>query len=289
MVRHRSIGNLHRQYLRTKAIRKNSSAKRRTARSGTGTALDILPRRQYAVVPPLQTLRPAASASDSLPGLSVASLLLLAAPIEAARFIGHKLANTKNYVTPAFTGWVPRKYSVAAGTSPDWEETAWRARYVLPIVLLLFILSLLLFGFLNNPKGQPGKTVNKPVSITSIPVTPAKATGGKGGSGKGGGSSQPVSATSAQGTNTSGGSTSLGYTSISGGTTSGSGGGGTTGGMGGGPTGGGTGGGGSILPTCSLGQIATVTCVVTQCTPEVTLSSGQKAILGTDGTCIVLN
>jgi hypothetical protein len=57
------------------------------------------------------------------------------------------------------------------------------------------------------------------------------------------------------------------------------------GGRGGGPTGGG----GTTLPDCSLDQIATVTCQVPACSPEVTLMPGQKAILGVDGTCVVLN
>jgi len=47
--------------------------------------------------------------------------------------------------------------------------------------------------------------------------------------------------------------------------------------------------GGGTVPTCSLNQIATYTCLVTQCTPNVTLNSGQKAILGLDGTCVVIN
>lgn len=61
---------------------------------------------------------------------------------------------------------------------------------------------------------------------------------------------------------------------------------GVIGGMGGGPTGGG---GGVSLPDCSIGQIATVNCVVPACSPPVTLAPGQKAILGLDGTCIVVN
>jgi hypothetical protein len=59
------------------------------------------------------------------------------------------------------------------------------------------------------------------------------------------------------------------------------------GGMGGGPVGGG--GGGTSIPNCSLGQIATFTCRVPACSPEVTLNPGQKAILGVTGTCVVIN
>lgn len=62
------------------------------------------------------------------------------------------------------------------------------------------------------------------------------------------------------------------------------------GGKGGGPTGGtSTSGGGATIPNCSLDQIATVTCQVPACSPAITLSPGQKAILGIDGTCIVVN
>jgi hypothetical protein len=54
--------------------------------------------------------------------------------------------------------------------------------------------------------------------------------------------------------------------------------------MGGGPTGGTT-----TIPNCSIGQIATVNCMVPACSPTVTLAPGQKAILGVGGTCVVLN
>lgn len=67
------------------------------------------------------------------------------------------------------------------------------------------------------------------------------------------------------------------------------------GGRGGGPTGGTTSsggttsGGGTLLPDCSLDQIATVTCQVPACGPGFTISPGQKAILGATGTCIIIN
>jgi hypothetical protein len=62
------------------------------------------------------------------------------------------------------------------------------------------------------------------------------------------------------------------------------------GGKGGGPTGGtGTSGGGATIPDCSLNQIATVTCQVPACSPAVTLQPGDKAILGVDGTCLIVN
>lgn len=56
------------------------------------------------------------------------------------------------------------------------------------------------------------------------------------------------------------------------------------------PVTGGMGGGGSTtIPDCSLNQIATVNCMVTSCSPPVTLAPGQKAILGVTGTCIIVN
>lgn len=139
----------------------------------------------------------------------------------------------------------------------------------------------------KNPGGAATGAYSGPGYTTAL----GPAGGSSGGLiGSGGGSSGTSGGTGGIVGGMGGGPT--GATSGSGGTTTGSGG-GTTGGTGGGGTTGGTGGGGGstggALPSCSLGQIATVNCLVTACSPPITLAPGQKAILGLDGTCVVLN
>lgn len=279
VVRRRSIGNLHQQYLRR---RKQEEAK-------------SLPRPHYSIVPPLRTLH---ADSGSLPDFSAASLLsmllILSAPVELAKGLGRKFSGA--------TGKLPKKYSAASGVATDWETTAWKARYAVPVILILFILGLLLSGLFNGSKHRPGQTANKPASITQVPVTAAKAVGGKGGSG-GSSSVQSPSAAAVQNPNNLTGSSPFGFNSISGGTTSGSGGsgstsgtGGTVGGMGGGPTGGGAGGtsggsgsGGSVFSCVDAITGARFTCTYQTCTPPVALSNGQKAYLTTNDWCVVVN
>jgi hypothetical protein len=134
----------------------------------------------------------------------------------------------------------------------------------------------------NNPAGQNAKL---------IPIVSSLSNGSKPDSQNNGNSSSPSGGNSAPG-NPSGGVSGLTAGNAASSPT------GTSsplvGGMGGGPTGGGTtggtGGGTTVtIPDCSLNQIATITCRVPACSPEVTLAPGQKAILGIGGTCVVVN
>ena len=156
-------------------------------------------------------------------------------------------------------------------------------------ILVLAIILLAIFAR-HSQKSNRGAQVIPVVSAITTQNTSGK--GGNNKSSPGGNSGSNPTAASSQ---SAGGTQSLGFGSAtpisSGSNVSGTG--GTTGvigGMGGGPTGGGgTSGGGTTLPNCSIDQIATVTCLVTQCSPAVTLAPGQKAILGVDGTCVVVN
>lgn len=162
----------------------------------------------------------------------------------------------------------------------------------LPVLALILI-----FGSLRSNNSRGGTTSHNPKLIPIISsLSDGSGTGTSGTRGANSGSSSLGGSPSA-GTNTSSLSGTASNTGGSTVTSSGS----TTpivGGRGGGPTGGtsgSTGGstsgsGGTVsIPDCSLDQIATVTCQVPACSPEVTLQPGQKAILGIGGTCIVVN
>lgn len=163
---------------------------------------------------------------------------------------------------------------------------------LLAIAVILSFGAVLHRGNVNNPAGNSTKVI--PI------VSTLKVNNGSAGSKNSEGSSTPPSSASSgaslQGSSLSpaAGSTSSpiasgggsGGTTSSGGTSSG----GTIGGRGGGPIGGSGGStGGVTIPDCSLNQIASVTCRVPACSPAVTLSPGQKAILGVGGACVVLN
>lgn len=185
-------------------------------------------------------------------------------------------------------------YTLASGVQPEGVDNVPRSILLgLPLIALL-----LSFGAIHHRN-----SLDAPVSAKEIPIAakaiqpggknnsskPGTPSGGSGGSSGAGLSAADTSLTAASGGSnlgaTSGGGSTLSSTTTAptGGT-----GGGTT--SGGGSTTGGTGGsGGTTLPTCSIGQIATVDCVVTACSPPVYLASGQKAILGLDGTCIIVN
>jgi len=171
-------------------------------------------------------------------------------------------------------------YTLNSGIESNGLDNTQRSLLMgLPIIALV-----LSFGAIHkhNPGGSP------PVSTHTIPVvsslsmtTPSSGSGGTSSSsppGTAGSGSAPSSnqspAVVAGGSGSSLTGSSLGST------------GGTVGGRGGGPTGGS---GGTSLPDCSVEQIATVTCQVPACSPEVTLAPGQKAVLYLDGTCAVLN
>jgi hypothetical protein len=197
-------------------------------------------------------------------------------------------------------------YTLASGVQPGGVDNVPRSLLLgLPIIALI-----LSFGAIHHRN-----SFEPPVSAKSIPIAaksiqpggaknntskPGTPSGGPGGSSSpslgGGGGSLTVSSGgsglgAASGTGSSLGSSTVaptggtgggGGTATGGGTTSG----GTTSGGG---TAGGTGGGGTSLPTCSIGQIATVNCEVPACSPPAFLTAGQKAILGLDGTCLIVN
>lgn len=165
-------------------------------------------------------------------------------------------------------------YTLNSGIEKSGLDNTQRSLMVsLPIIALI-----LSFGAIHkhNPGNPP------PVSTHIIPVVSSLSVAGTSG-GKGGGPSNPPAAVG------SGGTSGAQQSSTSAPTTGGSSLGSTTGivgGKGGGPTGSG---GGVAIPDCSINQVATVTCVVPECPPEVTLSPGQKAVLGLNGTCLVVN
>jgi len=149
------------------------------------------------------------------------------------------------------------------------------------IVLILTVGALLHGGGVNNP-ATGGAIV---IPIVSTVKTPSGSQSGS--SPAGGGSSAGMAAnTSAP----AAGSSALAFGSLTPAATSGNSG-GVVGGRGGGPTGGSgsSTGGGVSLPDCSINQVAANACQVPACSPEVSLSAGQKAILGLDGTCAVVN
>lgn len=161
----------------------------------------------------------------------------------------------------------------------------------LPIIALLLAFGALRGSDSNNNSGDQGAKRIPVVSTLSVSSNKPNSGSDNSSSGSAGSATpQPSGTSSIQGSSptspggaaTTGGSTVIG--GMGGGPTGGTSGGGTTGG--GGATGGGT---TSALASCSIGQIATVNCQVPACTPTVTLAPGQKAILGVNGTCIVLN
>jgi hypothetical protein len=166
--------------------------------------------------------------------------------------------------------------------SRDFDKIQRGLLFGLPaLALILSFGALRHHNAVNNPAGQNAKL---------IPIVSSLSSGNKPGSDSSGNASSPSGGNSVPGGSSSS-SPSLTTSNVASSPSSTSS--PLVGGMGGGPTGGGTSGGtgGSIatIPDCSINQIATVTCRVPACSPEVTLAPGQKTILGIGGTCIVVN
>jgi hypothetical protein len=148
----------------------------------------------------------------------------------------------------------------------------------------------LMFGAFRHHGSSNGTTGANAKLIPIVSTLSDSTDKSSGSSGSSTGDSSTAASTGAAGSTGSG---STAFQSSGSGAVAPSGGGGSSpapvvGGMGGGPTGG-SGGGSVVVPNCSIGQIATVNCMVPACTPAVNRAPGQKAILGVGGTCIVVN
>lgn len=172
-------------------------------------------------------------------------------------------------------------YTINQGYQQD-RRLDWLQRGLLiGLPILALILS---FGAFRH-NGSPGGSTSQNPKL--IPIISSLSDGKGSGIKSNSGSSSPSGGSASTGTTPSSSTLSGPAGNTGGGTISNP---GTTpivGGRGGGPTGGS--GGIVSIPDCSLNQLATVTCKVPACSPELTLQPGQKAILGINGTCVVVN
>jgi hypothetical protein len=152
------------------------------------------------------------------------------------------------------------------------------------LALALLIGAIISHHASKSPAGAAPQIIPVVSAANTSGFNSSAGNGGNNSSDKGASTNSLSATTSAQ---IAGGGSALGSSPVSPGmTTSGPGGSGSVvGGRGGGS--GGTG--GTSIPDCTLDQIATVTCMVPACSPPVTLAPGQKAILGVNGTCVVVN
>ncbi len=255
-VRRRAIGNLQRQYARS---RQPKSIPFKYVPSGKRVNLyKKAPRAAYSVVPPLRSL------PDLHSGTAAFLPPLVQLPDRMTGGLASRLKRLGAAMLGFLFGWLPKRYTAASGLTPDWDTTAYRAKIAAPAILILCVLALLIYGIVTAPSRNGSNETD--INPRTLPITVSNS-GGHGQSGSASNPSGSPASRSSSGTFSSSTTSSTANSPL-------------IGGRGGGPTTG---------TTSGTGSTSTIPLNLTTTLPPTDVQAGGKTLVNTSGTSLTVN